>query len=212
MAPLDLDEAERLIASIRRERDRDHVAQAYDILVAFLVNNNRDTREMIGRAAAVQLFAEITSAFPAQSNEQDVSYLLEAGSFRSASAAKRLEDSKTAHPSAAVAMLRSIDPELLERYKSEREELAQVMTAEDAPKPEEEHKDDVHLPDLSEMSYSDALSYARKLENPTERNGCADRHLPPRDHYGAAEIERSFRSVDCVHRCLLQTTGSQLWR
>ncbi len=65
--------------------------------------------------------------------------------------------------------LGSIDPELLERYKSEREELAQAFVAEDAPKTEAAHKDDVNPPDLTQMPYADALSFARKLEDPAER-------------------------------------------
>src|ERR1700693_2511051 len=40
MAPLDLDEAERLIASIRRGGDEDYVADAYDKLVEVLGLNH----------------------------------------------------------------------------------------------------------------------------------------------------------------------------
>ena len=83
MAPLDLDEAERLIASIRRGGDEDYVAQAYDKLVEFLARNHGNTREMISKG-------------------------LEAGGFRSASAAKKLEDSKTADPAGAVALFSEI--------------------------------------------------------------------------------------------------------
>src|SRR5580658_3645160 len=65
MAPLDLDEAERLIGSIRRGGDEDYVAQAYDKLVEFLAQHHGSTREMISKG-------------------------LQAGGFRSSSAAKKL--------------------------------------------------------------------------------------------------------------------------
>src|SRR5208282_5209173 len=83
MAPLDLDEAEHVIASIRRGDEEDYVAQAYDQLVEFLAANHRDTRDMISKG-------------------------LQAGGFRSASAAKRLEDSKTSHPAVAMSVFAEI--------------------------------------------------------------------------------------------------------
>src|ERR1035438_4209525 len=83
MAPLDLEEAERLIRAIRRGGDEDYVAEAYDKLVEFLARTHGNTREMISKG-------------------------LQAGGFRSASAAKKLEDSKAAHSSAAVAMFSEI--------------------------------------------------------------------------------------------------------
>src|SRR5579864_286072 len=67
MAPLDLDEAEHIIGSIRRGRDEDYVAQAYDKLVTFLARGHHDTRAMISKG-------------------------LQSGGFRSGSAAKGLED------------------------------------------------------------------------------------------------------------------------
>jgi hypothetical protein len=213
MAPLDLDEAERMIASIRRGGDEDYVADAYDELVEFLASTHGDTREMISKglkaggfrsgsarkelgdsktanpAAAVEMFSEILGAFPAQSpGEKDVYYLLDctkqvAGLNRpiavqaidqalSAATSEKLDVAKTERRKMLreiASLLRSIDPELLERYKSEREELAEAMVGEDPPKQEEPQKEDVHEPDLSDMSYSDALSYARNLQNPAER-------------------------------------------
>ncbi len=73
MAPLDLEEAERLIASIRRGGEEDFVAQAYDKLVEFVARNHGNSREMISQGLA-------------------------AGGFRSGSAAKLLEESKTSGP------------------------------------------------------------------------------------------------------------------
>ena len=57
MAPLDLEEAERLIASIRRGGDEDYVAEAYDKLVEFLARTSRqhsrnDQRGVCRRAAS----------------------------------------------------------------------------------------------------------------------------------------------------------------
>src|SRR5580658_422231 len=213
MAPLDLDEAERLIASIRRGGDEDYVADAYDELVEFLARTHGDTREMISKglqaggfrsgsaaqilalsrdanpAAAVEMFSEILGAFPAQSpGEKDVYYLLEctkqvAGLNRplavqaidralSAATSEKLDVGKTERRKMLreiASLLRSIDPELLERYKSERAELAEAMVGEDPPKQEEPQKEDVHVPDLSDMSYSDALTFARTLKDPAER-------------------------------------------
>jgi hypothetical protein len=213
MAPLDLDEAERLIGSMRRGGDEDYVAQAYDKLVEFLAQHHGNTREMISKGlqaggfrsasaakkledsktadppAAVAMFSEILGAFPAQSpNEHDVYYLLDrtkaVADLNRQLAVEAIDKALSAAISEKLAikkadrrkmlreiasMLRAIDPELLERYKTEREELAEAMTAEDPPKPEEPPKEDVQLPDLSEMSYSDALTYARTLKDPTER-------------------------------------------
>lgn len=227
MAPLDLDEAERLIASIRRGGDEDYVADAYDVLVEFLARRHADTREMISKglqaggfrsasarkkledsetanpAAAVEMFSEILGAFPAQSpGEKDLYYLLDCtrqvvGLNRSlavlaidralsAALSEKLqitsvdkEDDKKAARRKMLreiaSMLGSIDPELLERYKSEREDLSQAMAGgaeekpKEAPAAEEAHQDDTGAPDLSEMSYSDALSAARKLQDPMQR-------------------------------------------
>jgi len=213
MAPLDIDEAERLIGSIRRGGDEDYVAQAYDKLVEFLAGTRGNTREMISKglaaggfrsgsaaklladskaadpAGAVALFSEILGAFPAQSPvERDVSYLLDCTKqiaalnlplaveaidrALSAATSQKLRVEKAARRKMLkeiASELGSIDPGLLERYKSERDELAQALVAEDTPQTEAAHKDDVNPPDLSQMTYADALSFARKLEDSTER-------------------------------------------
>jgi hypothetical protein len=213
MAPLDLDEAERLIGSIRRGGDEDYVAQAYDKLVEFFVRHHGNAREMISKglqaggfrsasaakklddsktadpAAAVAMFSEILGAFPVQSpNENDVYYLLgrtkDVVGLNRPLAVEAIDQALSAATSEKLpikkadrrkmlreiaSMLRAIDPELLERYKTEREELSDAMTGEDPPKQAEPPKEDVQLPDLSEMSYPDALTYARALKDPTER-------------------------------------------
>ena len=101
LAPLDLEEAERVTRSIRRGRDEDFVAQAYDKLCTFLMPHPRQFRQMISKGlgagafrmesaagsltnlktadpdAAMELFSEILEAFPAESpGEDDVYYLL----------------------------------------------------------------------------------------------------------------------------------------
>src|SRR5579864_2416772 len=209
MAPLDLDEAEHIIGSIRRGRDEDYVAQAYDKLVAFLAGRHRETRQMISKglqsggfrswsaakrieqsktvdpAEAVTLFAEILAAFPTESpGEKDVDYLLECTKqivgLNRPLALEAIDKALRAVPSEKearqkvlreiVSLLGSIDPDLLERYKSERKELNLAMTTEESPKkPEEEQKGDDSPPDLSEFPYAEALSLARKLPDPAAR-------------------------------------------
>jgi hypothetical protein len=66
-------------------------------------------------------------------------------------------------------LLGSIDPALLERYKSERKELDLPATALESSKPGDEQKHDLSPPGLSELSYSDALSQARKIADPSAR-------------------------------------------
>lgn len=101
LAPLDLAEAERVTRSIRRGRDEDFVAQAYDKLCRFLAPHPREFRQMIAKGlgagafrmesaadllanwktadpdGAKELFSEILEAFPTESpGEDDVFYLL----------------------------------------------------------------------------------------------------------------------------------------
>src|ERR1700682_2444073 len=101
LAPLDLEEAERVTKSIRRGRDEDFVAQAYDKLCTFLVPHPLQFRQMISKGlsagafrmesaagslanlktkdpdGAMELFSEILAAFPVESpGEDDVYYLL----------------------------------------------------------------------------------------------------------------------------------------
>ncbi|MDP8980350.1 MAG: hypothetical protein M3O35_07150 [Acidobacteriota bacterium] len=117
LAPLDLDEAERVIRSIRRGRDEDFVAHAYDKLCTFLGPHPAQVRRMITKGlsagafrmesaagllaslktvdpdAAVELFSEILAAFPAESaGEDDVYFLLKrAGEIAGVSRALAIE-------------------------------------------------------------------------------------------------------------------------
>lgn len=213
MAPLDLDEAEHVIASIHRGDEEDYVAQAYDQLVAFLAGNHRDTREMISKglqaggfrsgsaakkledsktsnpAVAVSVFAEILGAFPAQSaGEKDVYYMLvntkliadlnrslalEAiDKALSAAVSEKLRVSRDARLKMLreiAALVGSIDPDLLQQYKTEHKELIEAALAQNIPAPEKEEKQTLNTPDLSGLSYSDALSRAESLEDVSER-------------------------------------------
>jgi hypothetical protein len=101
LAPLDLEEAERVTRSIRRGRDEDFVAQAYDKLCKFLAPHPLQFRKMIAKGLGAgafrmesaaelltnlktadpdgskELFSEILGAFPTESpGEDDVYYLL----------------------------------------------------------------------------------------------------------------------------------------
>ena len=213
MAPLDLAEAEHLIGAIRRGGEEDYVAQAYDGLVEYCGNTHCDAREMISKglqaggfrsasaakmledsktanpAAAVSLFGEILGSFPSQSfNDKDLYYLLDrirlmAGLNRplaveaiDKSLSAALSETLDIPLAARQKMLReiasligSIDPELLERYKTERKQLADATLPENIPPPEKDEKQNLTLPDWSALSYSDALSQAGKLQDPGER-------------------------------------------
>ena len=213
MAPLDLAEAEHLIGAIRRGGEEDFVAQAYDGLVEYCGNTHCDAREMISKglqaggfrsasaakmledsktanpAAAVSLFGEILGSFPSQSfNDKDLYYLLDrirlmAGLNRplaveaiDKSLSAALSETLDIPLAARQKMLReiasligSIDPELLERYKTERKQLADATLPENIPPPEKDEKQNLTLPDWSALSYSDALSQAGKLQDPGER-------------------------------------------
>jgi hypothetical protein len=101
-APIDLEEAERLIQSFRRGTEHDYVAEAYDQLYRFFETHPDDALRMIHHGlqadgfrmtaasrqletwaksdpeAATALFAEILGAFPAEKPySEDVQYLLE---------------------------------------------------------------------------------------------------------------------------------------
>lgn len=213
MAPLDLEEAERLIGSIRRGGDEDYVALAYDRLVEFVAREHGNTREMISRGlqaggfrsnsaakllddskktdapAAVALFSEILGAFPAQSAyEADIHFLLactrQIAPLNRPLAVEALDralneaTSKKLHIEKAArrkllreiaSTLGSIDAELLAQYKTEHDELVEALSAKEEPKADATKKEDVQPPDLSGDSYSDALSVARALKDPTER-------------------------------------------
>src|SRR5271156_917649 len=83
MPPLDIEEAEHVISAIRRGGNEDYVARAYDKLVDFDARNHGDTREMISKG-------------------------LQAGGFRSGSAARKLEESKASNPAVAVSVFAEI--------------------------------------------------------------------------------------------------------
>ena len=213
MAPLDLEEAERIIGSIQRGGEEDYVALAYDRLVEFVSREHGNTREMISKGlqaggfrsasaaklledsktadapAAIALFSEILGAFPVQSPQgSDIVFLLACtrqieplnrplglealDRALSAAMSQKLHIEKAARRKLLreiAATLSSMDPELLERYKTEHEELAQAMVVDDEPKVDAAKKEDAQPPDLSGASYSDALSFARALKDPTER-------------------------------------------
>ena len=102
-APLDFQEAERLIPSLHRGGDRDYVAQAYDKLCAHLAPHPGQVRDMVRKGLSAgafrmdtayrllesaqkagesdevnALFSEILAAFPAEApNSLDVRFLLD---------------------------------------------------------------------------------------------------------------------------------------
>jgi len=198
MAPLDLVEAEHSIASIRRVRDEDYVAQAYDKLVVFVARNRGNPREMISKGLAAGgfrsesaakkleerpndagLFAEILSAFPQSPNDKDIQYLLDrikqiAGLNRALAVEAIDKALNAAHSKKELreiaSILGAIDPELLKRYQTEHDDLAAAMATPDPPPPAQE-KQELNTPDLSNLSYLDALTEARKQANPAERAG-----------------------------------------
>ena len=146
--------------------------------------------------SATSLFSEMLGAFPAESpSSEDVLYLLREtrniaavnhtiaieaiDKALTAAASENLRipstDDKQRSPEVTrekmfreiVALLDSIDPALLRRYKDAHKEL-DVQVQSEKEKPKEEKKDDEE-PDLSPFPYSEALIRARKLENPTSR-------------------------------------------
>jgi hypothetical protein len=208
-APLDLEEAERVIGSLHRGGEQDYIAQAYDKLCVFLAPHPDQVRGMLRKGfsagafrmetaarlleatarsqnseEAAALFALILAAFPSGTGgPRDVSFLLDEA--RSISAAdrplaieavdkalavaspkddKRSEADRTRMLRETARFLEALDPELLERYKSERKELRTAITAGDT-KPEQEKKTGDDAPDLSAFTYPEALSLARKLDS-----------------------------------------------
>jgi len=119
------------------------------------------------------------SAFPQTPNERDIEYLLDrtkqiAGLNRTLAieamdkALKAAQSKEELREIAAI--LGSIDPELLKRYQTEHDDLAAAMSAKD-PSPRAEEKQELNTPDLTNLSYLDALTEVRKLTNPAERAG-----------------------------------------
>jgi len=138
--------------------------------------------------SATALFSELLGAFPPESpSSEDVLYLLQQTRNMAALNRPLAIEAIDKALSAAVsenlripeatrermfreiaALLGSIDPALLKRYKDARKELDLPVRSEKEEKPKEEKKDDEE-PDLSPFPYSEALARARKLENPTAR-------------------------------------------
>ena len=157
-----------------------------------------DASKAADPAAAVELFSEILGAFPAQSpSDEDVYYLLactkdivalnrqlaveaidKALSSAGSQKLRFASDEKEAERKAARrkmlrevgSILGSIDPEMLARYRSEREELDLAMISEEKAKPEEEHKSE-DSPNLGALPYSEALSAAHEIKDAGERTG-----------------------------------------
>ena len=144
--------------------------------------------------AATGLFAEMLGAFPVESpHAEDVAYLLDQtkkivrlsrplavqaiDKALSASTSESLrlpasDDTKSGRKATSEKLLRqiasilnSLDPGLLERYKEQRKELDLPPLPKDPPAKQEQKADD-NTPDLSGFAYSEALSRARKLEDP----------------------------------------------
>ncbi len=150
-----------------------------------------------GPESATAFFSEMLGAFPVESpSSEDVLYLLQEtrdiavvnrtlaieaiDKALTAAVSESLRipssDDQQKTPQATrekmfreiIALLGSIDPALLKRYKDARKELDLPVQSEKQEKPKEEKKDDEE-PDLSPFPYSEALIRARKLENPTVR-------------------------------------------
>ncbi len=213
-APLDLEEAERVIGSLHRGGDQDYVAQVYDKLCVFLAPHPDEVRGMIRKGLsagafrmetayrllereqkagdteeATALFAEMLAAFPAESaSTRDVSFLLDQtrlivhfsqplateaiekifSSALSDSGGTRTSAERTRMFRETARFLEEINPQLLERYKSERKELRTAIEARDVESPEAKKTDD-DPPDLSGLTFPEALARARKLDNLTAR-------------------------------------------
>ncbi len=207
VAPLDLEEAERLAKSFRRGADQDYIAQAYDQMYLRFEERPAQAREIVSKGlaaggfrmvsasrliedqikskpeSATALFAEVLGAFPSEApSSEDVLYLLQqtrtiAATNRAlaieaidkalSAATKTPEATREKMYREIVALLSSIDPALLKRYKDSRKELDLPVQSEKEEKPKEEKKDDEEV-DLSAFSYSEALAQARKL-GPTWR-------------------------------------------
>lgn len=219
LAPLDLEEAERVTQSFPHGTDQDYLAQAYDQLNLYFEKHPVDALRMIHHGlaagafrmtsasrqledwktkdpeAATALFAEMLGAFPLESpHSEDLFYLLDqtkqmlklnrALSVQAIDKALSAATSDSLRTPAAddkqairerllreiAAVLNSLDPGLLERYKEQRKELDLPPLAEKPP-PKEDKKPDNVEPDLSGLPYAEALTRARKLEDLSDRAG-----------------------------------------
>ncbi|MBZ5609971.1 MAG: hypothetical protein LAP38_17050 [Acidobacteriia bacterium] len=141
------------------------------------------------RQAAAELFSEILAAFPAASYfPEDVLYLLEqskqiaafnrplaieaidkaVGAATSQRLREQPRDTREHLFRQIAALLGSIDPALLAQYKDEWKELDLPPQPEIAIAAQEEKKGDVS-PDVSNLSYSEALSEVRRMESLSDR-------------------------------------------
>ena len=222
-APLDLEEAERLAAALRRGADIDYVAEAYDQLYQYFEKQPDDARRIIhhglaagafrmvsasrqledwkskDQEAARGLFSEMLGAFPVESpHAEDVLYLLYQtrkiltlsralavqGIDKSLSATNSeslrfaASEEKDKSPPAVrdrllreiVSTLRSLDPDLLERYKDQHKELDLAPLPVPKPAPREKEAENTTV-DYANLPYADALSRARKLEDTGDKAG-----------------------------------------
>jgi hypothetical protein len=208
-APIDLNEAERIIGSMSRGADRDYAAEAYDQLYLFLRPHPAEARRIISRGlqagafrmastsrlleedktkdheAASALFSEVLAAFPAESpSSEDVTYLLDqtkhivgfnraltVGAIDKALSATTSENLQQ-QPEAMreklfreiASLLASIDPSLLKRYKDQWKDLdLPVLVVKELPRQQEKKGD--NPPDISGLSYSEALTLVRGIES-----------------------------------------------
>ncbi len=148
---------------------------------------------------ATALFAEILGAFPAESpRSEDVKYLLEqtrqivglnrllaleaidkalnaatSESLRIPVSASKEQDASATRETMlreVVALLKSIDPDLLKRYKDHHKELDLPAKVEPEPKPKDEKKEE-ELPALDSLPYADALALVRQAKDLGMRTG-----------------------------------------
>jgi hypothetical protein len=211
-APIDVDEAERVIASLPRGAAHDYVAEGYDQLYLFLTPRPAAARSLVSKGlrsgalrlvsvskliedssqkdhdAASALFSELLAAFPRPYFPEDILYLLDQAKpiakFNRRLAVEAIDRALSAAASQAVhdqpkrvqeklfrqitALLSSIDPEVLQRYKEDWPELGLPPLSEPEPKPQEE-KNGTNLPDISGLSYFEALAQVRQTQSPTDR-------------------------------------------
>jgi hypothetical protein len=211
-APIDLDEAERVIASLPRGPDHDYVAEGYDQLYQFLEPRPEAARSLVRKGlrsgafrlvsvsrliedasqkdhdAASALFSELLAAFPRLYFPEDILYLLDQtkpiAKFNRRLAVEAIDKALSAAASQALhdqpkgvkerlfrqiaALLGSIDPAVLQRYKEDWPELDLPTLSEPEPRAREEKTGNA-LPDISGLSYSEALAQIRQIQSPPDR-------------------------------------------
>lgn len=129
---------------------------------------------------AVRIYTEILAAFPGESPDaEDLSYLLHQtvliaplnrqvaleGALKALRAVPSLsKDAQRRIFPAVSKLLADLDPELLERYRTEHAELTDLEPAEEPKK-----KETTDTPDLSNLPYPAALDAARAMPDPADR-------------------------------------------